>query len=61
MGDGHLRSEHRVYTPDGARLVLNSILVDPDRLIFSADSLGVYEFPRPDKENISTTSAPKQF
>jgi len=47
--DGLPRAEYRVYTPDGARLILNSILVEPDRLILTSDPLGVYEFSRPDK------------
>jgi len=47
--DGLPRAEYRVYTPQGARLILNSILVEPDRLILTSDPLGIYEFPRPDK------------
>ncbi len=59
--DGLQRAEYRVYTPDGARLVVNSILVEPDRLILTADPLGIYEFPRPDKGISSAPSAPKPF
>jgi hypothetical protein len=47
--DGTPRAEYRVYTADGARLILNSILVEPDRLILTSDPLGIFEFPRPDK------------
>ncbi len=47
--DGLPRSEYRVYTPEGARLILNSILIEADRLILTSDPLGIYEFPRPDK------------
>jgi len=47
--DGVPRAEYRVYTPQGARLILNSILVESDRVILTSDPLGIYEFPRPDK------------
>jgi len=56
--DGRERAEYRVYTPDGGRLVLNSVLVEADRLILTSDPLGIYEFPRPDKP--PAPSAPTQ-
>ena len=59
--DGLQRAEYRLYTPEGGRLILNSILVEPERLIISSDPLGIYEFPRPDKLNFPSTPAPKQF
>ncbi|HXN65911.1 MAG TPA: hypothetical protein VN862_11305 [Candidatus Acidoferrales bacterium] len=46
--DGNLRSQFRLYTPEDARLEINSILVLPDKLIVSSDTLGIYEFARLD-------------
>jgi hypothetical protein len=40
---------------------MNSILVEPERLVISADPLGIYEFPRPDKLIPAFASTPKQF
>lgn len=36
----------RAYTTDGARMVPNFVLVEPDRLLLGNDPLGIYEFPR---------------
>jgi hypothetical protein len=47
--DGNLHSEFRLYTPEDARLEINSILVEPEKLIVTSDPLGIYEFTRPDK------------
>ena len=47
--DASEHREFRAYTPESARLVITSILVEPDRLILSSDTLGAYEFARPDK------------
>jgi hypothetical protein len=47
--DGNLRSEFRLYTPEDARLEINSILVEPEKLIVTSDQLGIYEFDRLDK------------
>ncbi len=58
--DGIVRAEYRAYTPAGARIAPNSILIEPDRLILTADPLGVYDFPRPDLEIKSLKPAPKQ-
>jgi hypothetical protein len=46
--DGRVLFEFRAYTPEGARITPNSILVERDRLILTSDPLGVYEFSRPD-------------
>lgn len=46
--EGRVLFEFRAYTPEGARITPNSILVERDRLILTSDPLGVYEFPRPD-------------
>lgn len=48
--DGNRRASYHIYTPEGARLEANIILVDPDRLIIGSDPLGIYEFERPDKK-----------
>jgi len=47
--EGSCRSAYRTFTPEGARLEAMAILVEPDRLLLGADPLGIYEFPRPDK------------
>jgi hypothetical protein len=59
--DGLQLAEYRVYTPEGGRLILNSILIEPERLVITADPLGIYEFPRPDKLFPGSTPAPKPF
>ena len=59
--DGTQLAEYRLYTPEGGRLILNSILIEPERLIITSDPLGIYEFPRPDKLIPPSPSAPKPF
>lgn len=49
--DGNRRDSYHIYTPEGARLEANAILVEPDRLIIASDPLGIYEFERPDKKS----------
>ncbi|MGC2529222.1 MAG: hypothetical protein WA639_15835 [Candidatus Acidiferrum sp.] len=48
--DGNRRATYLLYTPAGARLEANTILVDKDHLIIGSDPLGIYEFDRPDKK-----------
>jgi hypothetical protein len=48
--DGTRRAGYKVYTPEGARLEANIILVEKDRLLIGSDPLGVYIFERPDKK-----------
>jgi hypothetical protein len=48
--EGNRRATYKVYTPQGARLEANTILVEKDRLIIGSDPLGIYEFERPDKK-----------
>jgi len=50
--EGNRRATYKVYTPQGARLEANTILVERDRLIIGSDPLGIYEFERPDKKNL---------
>jgi hypothetical protein len=49
--EGNRRAAYKIYTPQGARLEANAILVEKDRLIIGSDPLGIYEFERPDKKN----------
>jgi len=48
--EGTRRATYKIYTPQGARLEANTILVEQDRLIIGSDPLGIYEFERPDKK-----------
>lgn len=48
--DGNRRTTYQIYTPEGARLEANVILVEDERLLIGSDPLGVYEFERPDKK-----------
>ncbi|MHB8609743.1 MAG: NHL repeat-containing protein [Candidatus Acidiferrales bacterium] len=48
--DGNRRATYLIYTPEGARLEANTILIDKDHLIIGSDPLGIYEFVRPDKK-----------
>jgi len=47
--DGSRRGLYRTYTPAGVRLEATAILLEPDRLLLASDSLGIFDFPRPDK------------
>ncbi|MGA2302145.1 MAG: hypothetical protein ABSG77_15795 [Candidatus Acidiferrum sp.] len=49
--EGNRRSEYQIYTPDGARLEANTILVEQDRLLIGADPHGVFDFERPDRKH----------
>src|SRR6266403_2632491 len=49
--EGNRRATYKIYTPQGARLEANTILVEQDRLIIGSDPLGIYDFERPDKKN----------
>jgi hypothetical protein len=48
--DGGQIAAYRAYSADGIRLEPVAILVEPDRLLFACDPLGVFELPRPDKK-----------
>ncbi|MGC1482258.1 MAG: hypothetical protein WA789_00560 [Candidatus Acidiferrum sp.] len=48
--DGNRRATYLIYTPEGARLEANTILIDKDHLIIGSDPLGIYEFDRPNKK-----------
>jgi hypothetical protein len=49
--EGNRRASYQLYTPAGARLEANTILVEKDHLIMGSDPLGLYEFDRPEKKN----------
>lgn len=49
--EGNRRASYHIYTPEGARLEANTILVEQDRLIIGGDPLGLYEFERLDKKS----------
>lgn len=59
--DGLPLAEYRLYTPEGGRLIMNSIMVEPERLVITSDPLGIYEFPRPDRLIPPFASTSKQF
>jgi hypothetical protein len=48
--EGTRRASYQIYTPDGARLEANALLIEPDRMIIGSDPMGVFEFDRPDKK-----------
>jgi hypothetical protein len=45
---GDRRATYLIYTPGGARVEANAILVEKDRLIIGGDPIGIYEFQLPD-------------
>jgi hypothetical protein len=47
---GNRRATYKIYTPEGARLEANTIVVEKDSLIIGSDPLGLYIFERPDKK-----------
>ncbi len=48
--EGTRRAGYKLYTPEGARLEPNIILVQRDHLMIGSDPLGIYVFDRPDKK-----------
>lgn len=48
--EGTRRGGYKLYTPEGARLEANIILVQKDHLLIGSDPLGIYVFERPDKK-----------
>lgn len=49
--EGNRRATYKIYTPEGARLEANTILIERGRLIIGSDPLGLYEFERPGKKS----------
>jgi hypothetical protein len=48
--EGNRRASYQLYTAEGARLEVNTIVVEKDHLIMGNDPLGIYEFERPDRK-----------
>ena len=48
--EGTRRAGYKLYTPEGARLEPNIILVQRDHLMIGNDPLGIYVFERPEKK-----------
>jgi hypothetical protein len=46
--EGNRKATYQLYTPEGARLDANSILIEKERVIIGSEVLGVFEFDRPD-------------
>ena len=46
--DGNRQATYQLYTPEGARLDANTILIEKDRILIASDPQGVFEFDRPD-------------
>jgi hypothetical protein len=53
--NGALSASYRTATANGTRLEPGAILIEPNRILLAADPLGVYEFPRPDKQSSDST------
>ena len=51
--EGNRRASYKIYTPEGARLEANTILVDQTACIIGSDPLGIYEFDRPGQKNLN--------
>ena len=47
--EGNRKFTYRTFTKQGDRVEPVSILVEPDRLLLATDSMGIYDFARPDK------------
>lgn len=47
---GDRLATYKIYTPEGARLEANTILIQKDQLIIGSDPLGLYLFEQPDKK-----------
>ena len=43
-------ASYQLYTPEGARLEANTILIEKDHLVIGSDPLGIYEFARTDNK-----------
>jgi hypothetical protein len=48
--DGNRRASYQLYTPEGARLEADIILVEKEGLIIGNDPLGIYEFEHSQKK-----------
>jgi hypothetical protein len=48
--EGNRRASYQIYTPEGARLIAGTILIEQDHLVIGNDPLGIYEFERPEEK-----------
>jgi hypothetical protein len=48
--EGNRRGTYKLYTPEGARLEANTILIEKDHILIGSDPRGIYEFERIDKK-----------
>lgn len=46
---GTRRGSYRLFTAQGARVEPTAILVEAERILIGTDTLGIFDFPRPDK------------
>ena len=45
--EGNRRATYLLYTPEGARVMADTLVVEKDKLIVGGDPIGIYEFERP--------------
>ncbi|MGA8013688.1 MAG: hypothetical protein WB949_14745 [Candidatus Acidiferrales bacterium] len=48
--DGNRRAAYRTSTADGVRIEASAILVEHDRILIAADTLGIFEFALPERQ-----------
>jgi hypothetical protein len=48
--DGNRRAAYRTSTKDGARIEASAILIERDRILVAADTLGIFEFAQPERQ-----------
>jgi hypothetical protein len=46
--EGNRKATYQLYTPEGTRLEANTILIEKDRVLIGSNTLGIFEFERPD-------------
>ena len=49
--NGSYLADYHITTPEGSPIRSSAIVVEPDRIIISSSTRGIYEFPRFDKSN----------
>jgi hypothetical protein len=52
--EGNRKATYQLYTPEGTSLEVRTILVQKNRILIGSDSLGIFEFERPDTKLSST-------
>jgi hypothetical protein len=46
--DGNRQATYQLYTPEGVRLEATAIFIEKDRILIGSDTLGIFEFERPE-------------